>query len=442
MVLSVKSAKVWWTAAAVATAVIVGVVAGTGVAYDRAYASLEHAPAYEVAPPRELMRPVTPTEVPADERAQLASRLDQIAGGANLGQFGAVVTDVATGQSVWERAADEPLRPASSTKLLTSVAAIAQLGSADQIATEVVKGAQPGELIIKAQGDVWLDDDALDELAEGVEEAIDPAELDTATIAVDVSAWSGERILEGWNPVDVDAGFVAPMEPLMRYGARIGQTTGEAPRSHTPAADVARALADRLGVEVAGDVTGAKAAPKAKVIAQTLSPTLAERINQMMLDSDNVMAEAIGREVALARGKDASAKGATEATLEVLAEHGFNTEGTELFDNSGLSVKNRISPRLLNQVLYYAATQAEARPLLTALPVGGASGTLAHRYSELAGRGWVRAKTGTLDETSALAGVVTSQSGHQFTFAFISNGADVTAARAGADQLASALREV
>ena len=94
-----------------------------------------------------------------------------------------------------------------------------------------------------------------------------------------------------------------------------------------------------------------------------------------------------------------------------------------------------------DQVLHYAATDSELRPLLTALPVGGASGTLAERYGDLPGRGWVRAKTGTLDKTSALAGVVTSENGHQFTFAFISNDADVLAARAGADRLASLLRE-
>lgn len=419
------------------TALAVGGLAAAGVAYNRAHASLDHAPAFELEAPSELMQPVVAQPLDHQEQQALTARLDAIADASTLGNFGAVVTDLATGETLWDRDGDQPKRPASSTKVLTASAAILQLGAGDRITTEVVAGDAPGEVIIKAAGDVWLTDEAIDELAA----AIQDSGVQVDQVSIDVGAWPGERILEGWNAADIDAGFVAPLEPAMLYGARTTSRTGDVPRSHTPAYDVAVALAQRLDVDVADDPTAATASEGSRVLATTQSPTLAERIDQMMLDSDNVMAEALARELAAARGSSTDAAGATAATLSTLAEHGFSAEDTTIMDNSGLSVDNLITPRLLDQIMYFAATQEEARSLLASLPVAGASGTLADRYDGMAGRGWVRAKTGTLDETSALVGVVTSEHGHQYTFAFISNGADVMASRAGVDRLASALRE-
>ena len=53
----------------------------------------------------------------------------------------------------------------------------------------------------------------------------------------------------------------------------------------------------------------------------------------------------------------------------------------------------------------------------------------------------VAAKTGTLDETSGLAGTVTSQNGNVYAFAFLSNGSNVLEARRALDELASVLRD-
>ena len=73
--------------------------------------------------------------------------------------------------------------------------------------------------------------------------------------------------------------------------------------------------------------------------------------------------------------------------------------------------------------------------------LAGGSGTLTDRYQDLPGRGWVRAKTGTLTGTSALAGVVTADSGRVYSFALLSNGSDILAARAALDRFASAIRD-
>ena len=409
----------------------VGTVAGFGVAAQRDLASLEHAPAYALQAPPGLLTPAEGS--PVDEQL-LIDALSSPAANPDLGTFHARISNAATGEVVFDQHADEPLRPASVTKVLTAAAALYQLGPEDTLSTAVVRGANPGEVTILAGGDVWLDDEALDALAAQVRNV--GGAVDTVTI--DTSSWDGmEEYPESWDPENVDAGFVAPMQPAMLSGGRLGGATeGDVPRTHTPALDVAQALANRLGAANVAVADG-PAPADAEVVASVESPTLLERMRVMMRNSDNVYAEAIGRELALARGTT----DAPQAALDTLAEQGFDVSGTTLLDNCGLSDANRIPPALLDDVLLSSATEAPIRDLLGTLPVAAGEGTLASRYGDLAGRGWVRAKTGTLDETSALAGTVTSVNGNVYTFAFISNDSSILEARRGMDQLASVLRD-
>ncbi|PAT14497.1 D-alanyl-D-alanine carboxypeptidase/D-alanyl-D-alanine-endopeptidase [Corynebacterium sp. NML 120412] len=423
--------KVWtWVVGALALGAV-GTVAGFGVAAQRDLASLEHAPAYALQAPPGLLTPAEGS--PVDEQL-LIDALSSPAANPDLGTFHARISNAATGEVVFDQHANEPLRPASVTKILTAAAALYQLGPEDTLSTAVVRGANPGEVTILAGGDVWLDDEALDALAAQVSNVGDAVD----TVTIDTSSWDGmEEYPESWDPENVDAGFVAPMQPAMLSGGRLGGATeGDVPRTHTPALDVAQALANRLGAANVAVADG-PAPADAEVVASVESPTLLERMRVMMRNSDNVYAEAIGRELALARGTT----DAPQAALDTLAEQGFDVSGTTLLDNCGLSDANRIPPALLDGVLLSSATEAPIRDLLGTLPVAAGEGTLASRYGDLAGRGWVRAKTGTLDETSALAGTVTSVNGNVYTFAFISNDSSILEARQGMDQLASVLRD-
>ncbi|MCS5479661.1 D-alanyl-D-alanine carboxypeptidase/D-alanyl-D-alanine-endopeptidase [Corynebacterium sp. YIM 101645] len=420
--------KLWWSVTAGVVGVAVAGVAGFGVLVQQYYGDLTHGPAYAVEAP-------TPVLVPAEAEAgvdntTLAARLTELGADPALGTVHGRVTDTVTGETVWDLNSGTPLQPASSTKVLTAAAAILELGPDDVLTTEVVSGGQPGTVVIRAAGDVWLTTEQMNELADQVGEA--------EQVLIDLSVWDGDPFMAGWDSADVDAGYIAPLEPAMLYGARIGETEGDVPRSHTPALDVARALAERIG---AADVGTGSAPTDAEVLASTDSPPLIERIDEMMVWSDNVMAEAIGHEIAVHRGQPGSAAADTRATLEVLAEHGFDTTGVTLADNSGLSTDNLIPPRLLDDLLVDAAADTPLRHLLATLPVAGGSGTLTDRYGDLSGRGWVRAKTGTLTGTSALAGVVTAESGRVYSFALLSNGSDILSARAALDRFASAIRD-
>lgn len=423
--------KVWTWAAVAAAVIAVGSAAGVGIAAQQQLAHLEHGPAYEFSSATPLLEPATPEPI---DNAQLQSAVEGLANNPALADFHARISDAATGEVIFDRQAAAPLKPASTTKILTAAAAILELGPRDTVTTSVYRGASPGEVVIKAAGDVWMNTERLDELAAALTASTSAGEIQK--VAIDLSAWDEmPELLPGWDPLDIDGGFVAPLQPAMLNGGRgLAEETGDVPRSHTPGVDVAQALADRVGATA----VGVAAVPEgAEVLASVESPDLVSRLDVMMKNSDNVFAEAIGREVALSRGvTDAPA-----ATMAVLAEHGYDLAATTIHDNSGLSDLNLVTPLLLDSLLLDAATAEPLRPLLATLPVAAGEGTLVERYTDLPGRGWVRAKTGTLDETSGLAGTVTSEHGNVYTFAFLSNGSSVLPARQALDELASALRE-
>ncbi|NLA57218.1 MAG: D-alanyl-D-alanine carboxypeptidase/D-alanyl-D-alanine-endopeptidase [Corynebacterium humireducens] len=419
--------KLWWSVTAGVVALAVSGVAGFAVLVDRHYGDLTHAPAWVADTPDPVLEPASADTV---DNVALGARLSALATNPALGTVHGRVTDTVTGEIVWAQAPDAPLQPASATKILTGAAAILELGPDDVLVTDVVQGAHPGSVVLRASGDVWLTEKQLDSLADAIGTADE--------VIIDTSVWDGDPFMPGWDPADVDAGYIAPLEPAMLHGARIGATTGDVPRSHTPALDVARALADRVGAATVGL---GPAPADAEVLAAVESPPLTDRIRAMMLDSDNVMAEAIGHELAVHRGQPGSAAAATQATLDVLTGHGIDITGVTLADNSGLSVHNLIPPRVLDDILIDAAARPQLRPLLATLPVAGGSGTLVQRYDDLSGRGWVRAKTGTLTGTSALAGVVTAESGRVYSFALLVNDAEILGARAALDEFTSAIRD-
>ncbi|MHA2789869.1 D-alanyl-D-alanine carboxypeptidase/D-alanyl-D-alanine endopeptidase [Corynebacterium sp. S7] len=402
---------------------VVGGVAGIGYYVHDQVSQLEVAPAYALPEAESVLVPASPD--PVDKQA-LAATLQEHAANTDLGVFHAKVSDAFTGETVFDSQSDQALTPASSTKVLTAAAALLTLNPSDTITSEVVAGANPGEVVIKAAGDVWMDSARIDELAAQIGQA--------DAVFIDTSIWDGqEKLMPGWASDNVDSGYVAPLEPAMIHAGRIGATEGDVPRSHTPALDVAQAVADKVGAQT---VDYAVAPAGTETIASVESDTLIERLRTTMKNSDNVMAEAIGREVATATGTQAP-----QATIDVLTQNGFDLTGVTLADNSGLSEHNLITPALLNEIMLRATSDEQLRPLVTTLPVAGGEGTLTTRYGDLEGKGWVRAKTGTLTGVNALVGTVTSDVGNVYTFAFLSNGVEIEPARRAMDEMASSLRD-
>ena len=124
-----------WVVSALALTAVGG-VAGFGVAAHEQLSALEHAPAYELPA---ASQPLTPATGAPIEQHLLADALTHAAQNPNLGQFHAHITDATTGNVVFEQMADVPLRPASTTKVLTAAAALYELGPNDTLTTTIYR---------------------------------------------------------------------------------------------------------------------------------------------------------------------------------------------------------------------------------------------------------------------------------------------------------------
>ncbi|MBQ6643076.1 MAG: D-alanyl-D-alanine carboxypeptidase/D-alanyl-D-alanine-endopeptidase, partial [Saccharopolyspora sp.] len=386
-----------------------------------------------------------------------------------LAPFGGMVLDPATGRTLWDRGASQPLTPASTGKLLTMSAAMLTLDHESRFTTKVVRGSEPGSVVLVGGGDPTLSSlPAGDEsVYPGAAHLADlAAQVRAATggqvtsVKVDNSRYKGPKLAPGWLPTDIAGGQMSPMEPVMLDGGRKNPKEDYSPRTETPAQQTGQELAKLLGLPSSA-VSEASAGPNAQSLGQVESPTVRKMVETTLLHSDNVLAEALGREVAIKNGKEPSFAGATQAVREVLQRNGFDLTGVRMDDSSGLSTNDKIPPKVLGNLLAAANStggananggsgstsgasdkSAKLRELLTGLPVAGGSGSLGDRYADSSGRGWVRAKTGTLDGANGLAGSVVTRDGRLLVFAFMSNHTGSSGVlRPALDKVASALRE-
>ncbi|MBK1785180.1 D-alanyl-D-alanine carboxypeptidase/D-alanyl-D-alanine-endopeptidase [Prauserella sp. ASG 168] len=460
-----RGRRKWWlVGAAVVLVVLLGVTAALPYVSNRL--GLPWAPnapkgdePQPVAVTRDLEGP--PDSAPSPTANGVTQALSGLTNNPALGSLTGSIIDPANGTALWEQDAGKLITPASTTKVLTAAAALLALDHGKQLTTKVVEGSEPGTVVLVAGGDVTLSslpdgEDSvyqgaahLDDLVAQVKEATGG---DVSQVQLDLSAFSGPTSAEGWAPEDAPSTYMAPVEPAMLDGGRSKPDDDTSMRSGKPAQDLAQQLASRLGAQVSGTAT--TTAPQgARVLGEVASAPLTELVDTFLSISDNLLADAIARQVAIAEGEEPSFEGASRAMLTVLRDNGFDVDGVELSDASGLSLRNKVSAKLLADVLSVAAAPdgkgdartAKLRPLLGGLPVAGGSGTLASRYTEgtaTEGRGWVRAKTGTIpsDGINTLAGLVLDTDGRVLVFALMTEGSQTEAGRAGLDTITATLR--
>jgi D-alanyl-D-alanine carboxypeptidase/D-alanyl-D-alanine-endopeptidase (penicillin-binding protein 4) len=266
-------------------------------------------------------------------------------------------------------------------------------------------------------------------------------------LRVDASRWSTPTLAAGWNDGYVAEGDITPPSALELDGGRLRPSELDSPRTNNPAMQAAEAFAELLrndGINIHGAVREAVAPATTSVEARVSSPPLTALIHRMLTASDNDLAEALGRAVAIHDGQPPTFAGEVAALRTELGELGVPASALSIEDASGLSHDDAVAPRALVAVLRAATgTAAALRPVLEGLPVAGFTGTLADRYRgdhKSVGTGLVRAKTGSLVGVNALAGVVVDSRGRLLAFALLGFGTvETDAVQTGLDQLASGL---
>ncbi|MFF5174097.1 D-alanyl-D-alanine carboxypeptidase/D-alanyl-D-alanine-endopeptidase [Micromonospora sp. NPDC000089] len=452
--------------------VLAGVVVVRPGPVDRWLGGADETPAAVAGPPEPDPAPVlagpdgnAPEPTPAGVRAALEPLLAarELGSRVNLS-----VADVTTGTSLYARGGGDATVPASVTKLATAVTVLEARGPAHRIPTRAVAGPNPGEVVLVGGGDPTLAVDRngfypgaarLDDLAKQVKQALGGTA--PTRVIVDSTLFPGPVHAAGWDDDIPTGGFGASITALMTDGARVDpvgarksfdDSHGMAERAAQPDLAAGRSFARLLGVDAEvtrgnAPAAGAAAPAPGAELGKVESLPVIRLVDIMISDSDNVIAEALARQVALAKGKPASFVGGAAATDQVIGELGLPAGEISLADGSGLSRSNRISPTLLTDLITLAGngSHPELGAIFGGLPVAAWSGTLSDRYllsATAAGAGVVRAKTGTLTGVHAIAGLVTTADGRLLTFAVLTDQApagDPDIPRRALDRIAGAL---
>lgn len=385
--------------------------------------------------------------------AALTRTLGPALSSAGIGpQVRARVVDVATGTTLFDRGGAVAAAPASAAKLLTAAAILTVDRPTDRLSTTVLGGTgiASGTVYLRGGGDPTLTAAAPGKLGRypqaarlrDLAAAVRRAGVPVRRIVVDGSLFNGPTVSPAWAPDDVPSDYASAITGVMIDGGRAAPDDQN--RSATPDLAAGAALAAALGKPGLTVSRGRLPASGGRVLGTVESAPIATLVQQMLLESDNVIAEMLARQVAVAQHRPASFVGAAAAVETVVRGLGADP-GRGLADGSGLAARDRVSPATLVTVL--RAVADGRRPALStiasALPVAGWSGTLADRYlrgSARAAAGDVRAKTGTLTGVSALAGLVHDRDGRLLVFAFIADQTSSTpAAEAALDSAAATI---
>ncbi len=359
-----------------------------------------------------------------------------------------VVTDPTSGTGeLFDQDAAQDVPPASTAKLAVAVAALQALGEQQRFSTTVLLDER-GQVVLVGGGDPTLAGPAavgryapgfpqparLSDLASATATALKARGLTSIQLRYDDHLFTGPDLAPGWKPIYVAEGDVAPVTALE---VDEGVVDFDKPaRSNDPA----RAAAEQFATALRADGIAIAAAPDgspdgvAKTVlahgdgeqlAAVQSPTVAELVQRMLGRSDNDLAEALARHVALAERQPASFSGAVAAVRHVVSTLGVDPAGLSMADASGLSTSDRVHPRALVQLVRIALNGRRFVAVLKGLPVAAFSGTLTDRFTAApanAAAGDVHAKTGTLATVVSLAGYVIDDSGRTLAFAVVVTG--------------------
>ena len=324
---------------------------------------------------------------------------------------------------------DAPQRPASTEKIVTALATLDLIDPQTRFATRVMSTAA-GHIVLVGGGDPMLTSNptatypaepSTEELAVATAAALTKQGVTQVTLGYDGSLFSGPGRHPSWTP-NYDWGVTTVSGLMVDHGIGGGP---EDRRQPDPSAVAGQRFAAQLrahGLQVDA-VTPEVTPASATEVARVSSMPVGLIIQQALLNSDNDAAEALFRQVAIAAGRPGTFADAAAVVQDRLAAHGLWQDGTVITDGCGLGRDSRIRPAQLAGMVRLALSDARYRPLLDGLPVAGALGTLKNRFTvpqALPGRGDVRGKTGTLNDTANLAGYAVTADGATVTFAFLS----------------------
>ncbi len=329
----------------------------------------------------------------AAEPAAIKAAFSQLVKNNNLANPAVIVVDESTGEVVFEKNSLVGRKPASVIKLITGVAAYTYLSPSDSYTTSLWMGIDTKTAVIQGSLDPWT--------------TFSTTQADKLKrTSLGKLAYSAMTALGKANAGDY--------EGTSLYYSNLYPQDAAALKTYFKERNLAIVL------KKVSD-TQAKELSLNPILAST-SPTLQVITDWMMTWSDNVLAERIARSAASAAGFTRDYAGVAKVFRQLMTNLGIDTKNLVVKDGSGLSRENRVTAQQISKLLMVIARDEKLGSLITGLPIGGVSGTLTERFIETAPSaiGLVRAKTGTLNGTTNLAGYVESEN-KEYIFVIIAD---------------------
>ena len=365
-------------------------------------------------------------------------------------EVGITVFNLTKGTPVYAYQDQKLYRPASIEKIITTVTALAELGTSYTFDTRLAYtgtiGADStleGNLYVVGGFDPEFMEDDLQRLTDAVHRA--GINSIKGNLVADVSVMDSIYWGTGWAWDDTPNAFQPYLSPLMlnrgcvnvsvkpsqKYNGNtihitgnVGRPSGRTLNMFSSQDFFIQTFRYQLAQEhIAVDSLKYGVCPDTVTLLYKVSRPLEPVLKRALKKSDNLSAEALFYHLAI-RGGGHKSIGIEDAQKEIehfMRHHiGKNPDDYSIVDGSGVSMYNYVSPELLLAYLKYAYAHQEIfHPFYEALPIAGVDGTLRYRMRKEKAFRNVRAKTGTVKGVSSLAGYVRAGNGDMLAFVII-----------------------
>jgi D-alanyl-D-alanine carboxypeptidase/D-alanyl-D-alanine-endopeptidase (penicillin-binding protein 4) len=398
-----------------------------------------------------MLAPAAAAQAQTAVGSQLASAMRHAARSS-----GAYVLDATTNQVLFQSRATTPRILASNTKLFTSSAILAKLGSAATFATQLestgsadpTTGVFTGDIYLRGGGDPTFGTSSFVRRFFGGNgsKIEDLAQQLTDTGITEIKG----RIIGDESRFDSlrggptsHFGFSSDLGgPLsaLTFDRGLANEHGSAIQGNPPLFAAQRLQAALKGrhIKVTRTARAGVTPDAAKVLASVESPPLSTILQLQNKESDNFFAETMVKDLVASDTVTGSTRAGAAAAAAFARRLGARVR---MSDGSGLSRSDQASPKDVVKLLDKMRQRDpdEFNALLDSLPVAGRDGTLDNRMRNGAARGRCHAKTGTLRDASALSGYCFARGGHVMEFSLLMNHTSVFSARAVQDRMTNAI---
>ena len=311
----------------------------------------------------------------------IPAAFDELLKSQTLSNPAMIVIDGTTGQVIYEKNVYSQRKPASVMKILAGAATLEYLDPQATFNTTITVNAESKQVIIRGSLDPWI---SLDHTTARKMGRASLPYMGFSTLSA-VKEFNGGS-LKNYSVIYSNL-YSQDVANLKAFWAK---------RGFKP---LMKSVSDDEAFMALGEQ-----------IASENSPTVASILDWTLLWSDNLLAERLARLSAKAAGYSMDVKGVDKVFRVILAHFEIDSSKLVVADASGLSKQNKITAKMMGELLFKIRKEEKFSLIYAGLPVGGVSGTLRNRFITTAPSavGLVRAKTGTLNGTATLAGYVQS----------------------------------